>query len=450
MNREYYGDKPTARRFKPFAKTPAEFSVESYCEPFTRQFDFRGDKHDTLLIKAHRGTGKTKRLLQYVQALPVKMGVIVVSPRRSFTSRIKSKLGKTIVDYRDVRGQIAHPRVVIQFESLLRLELPVGQPFVLIIHESESVISQIENQHLAATEALGSCWEKLEWLVANASKMIAIDALADYRTFALLTQGRRQSPYMQHNTFVSENGLTDIFYASHETFLAAVYGEAAGARENPFVVMSTSKKHSDAIVARLRELNPLAKIQLYSSDFAVGRHRALEDASELWYDVDILVYTSTVDASCSFRSPRFKKLFAFFSDRSMDYKASIRMIGRMKDIASRECHIFVKETRADLPRTVQEVEDAMLQQDEICRLAAMPRNMPDYIRADGKLAFEYYDLYAHLHIGNIVHRCQSQDRFRLLFQRHRAMMGVKLVQHRLDKTPAADVKTPDVRADEAP
>lgn len=421
-----YGVEIVPSDFKPFAKVPAQFRIERFNEQYLHMCDFHEDRYDTLLIKANMGTGKTKQLLEYIKSLPEQIRIIVVSFRRSFTTEIKGKLGDTFVDYREEKGQICAVRVVIQFESLHRLSLPVGQQCLLVLDESESVIGQMENRQMSTAGTLRSCWENFQWLVTNATKLIAMDAFADFRTYALLSYARK-SVHMQLNTYTLANVGTDFYYHDRDSFLAAVYKEAPNARKSPFVVISTGKKQAIVIEGRIRKLCPRARVRSYNSDSTAEDRKDFENVNNAWKNVDVLIYTSTISAGCSFELPRFKKMFAYFSDKSVDYKTSIQMMGRVRDIASREYHIFAKCTPSDLPNSVREVEKAIAQKAEICNMETNPLNMPKFINASGEKEYALKDLYYHLHVGNIVHRCQSRNRFRWLFQQHRATMGVKLM-----------------------
>jgi hypothetical protein len=113
--------------------------------------------------------------------------------------------------------------------------------------------------------------------MSNAAKVIAMDAFASYRTYTLLCKTCKVV-YMHLNTYIPprENAPIDYYYDSQEDFLSAVYAA----------------------------------------------------------DVDILIYTSTISAGCSFELLRFKQIFAFFSDQSCNYKTAIQMLGWVRNIES--------------------------------------------------------------------------------------------------------------------
>jgi hypothetical protein len=419
-----FGEEIKPKTYKVDAKIPVEFSVERYCEEHLREFSFH-NKYDTLLIKSGMGTGKTKALIELYQKVPDDFHTYFVSFRRSFTSELSQKLGHGIVDYRKIDGAITAPRALIQFESLHRLQLPVGKNVLLVLDESESVIGQMENKQMLKTGHLLDCWNNFEWLMRNSQKVVAMDALADYRTYTLLNKSRK-AVHMHLNTFTppADKVATDYYYPTREEFLNAVLLAADTAKEAPFVLVGTAKGQADALAKQIRTRCPTANIKIYNSDSTVEERLDFEDVNTAWANVDVLIYTSTISAGCSFEGKRFTKLFAYFSANSCDYKTSIQMMGRVRDIATREYHIFIKPSGSNLPATVQEIERAVAMKAEIADIVSNPLESRKMINARGEYEYATKDLYYHLHIGNIVHRCQSQNYFKHLFQHCRQQAGV--------------------------
>jgi hypothetical protein len=367
---QQFGKNVVPKKFAPGAKIPTEFSVERYCEPGLREFKFYGNMYDTLLIKSGIGTGKTKMLLEYLTQLHEQIHLVFVSFRHSFTTELKEKLQGKVVDYQDVKGEITSPRVII-----------LGKQVLLVLDESESIINQIENKQMVGAGTLCCCWENFQWLMGNASKVIAMDTFASYRSYTLLSKTRK-AVHMHLNTYIQprENAPIDYYYDSQEDFLSAVYAAAPHAKESPFVIVSTVKKQSDALLQKIRDLCPGAIIKSYSSDSTEQDRMDFDNVNVAWANVDVLIYTSTVSAGCSFELPRFKRIFAYFSDQSCDYKTAIQLLGRVRNVESHEYHIYCKYSASDLPDTVEEIERAIATRAEIRQL---PRHQDCQMRRQG-------------------------------------------------------------------
>jgi len=81
---------------------------------------------DTLLIKSPMGTGKRKALVEYLNndQVPKDARVIIISFRKSFTSKLLNNIGCDFVNYQTVDGIIDANKVIVQYESVFRLNIP--------------------------------------------------------------------------------------------------------------------------------------------------------------------------------------------------------------------------------------------------------------------------------------------------------------------------------------
>jgi len=75
---------------------------------------------DTLLIKSPMVTGKTKAQVEYLISDKVAKDarVIIISFRKSFTSKLNKNIGPDFVDYQTVDCIINDNKVIVQYESL--------------------------------------------------------------------------------------------------------------------------------------------------------------------------------------------------------------------------------------------------------------------------------------------------------------------------------------------
>ena len=68
-----------------------------------------------------------------------------------------------------------------------------------------------------------------------------------------------------------------------------VLAAAERAVEEPFVLVSTSKKQSDALAKEIAMICPQARVKMYSSDSTPAERRDFEDVNRAWADVDVLI-----------------------------------------------------------------------------------------------------------------------------------------------------------------
>lgn len=400
---------------------PDKFSREEYNAKEAREILF--GTHDALLIKSNMGTGKTKALVTYIEKLPADIHVIIISFRRSYTTKMKADLGGKFVDYRDVKGPIKSTRVIIQLESLHRLELPIGKRVMLVLDESESILTQVENPSTVRAGTMKANWKNFEWLVRNSEKLIAMDALASHRTYTLLEK-TRNNVHMHINSYVPENPPQDIYYKHVDEFHREVMDAASRAKEAPIVIVTSSRAEAETLNKKIMAYG--VQIAMYTGDSTEQVKAQLNDVHAAWATVDVLIYTSTISAGCSFELPRFTKVFAYFTSKSCDFITCIQMLGRVRDISSREYHIYVDSHPADMPNTMKAVEQAMADRADIAGIDTNPMGMPTMINIRGGNEYSLKDLYYHIHCGNVLHRCRSMNNFRSLLVSARRSMGAQI------------------------
>jgi len=123
--------------------------------------------------------------------------------------------------------------------------------------------------------------------------------------------------------------------------------------------MSTSRTQAKVIHKHCLAACPDAVIKKYNSDLLAANCRDFNNVNKAWANVDILIYTSTISAGCSFELPLFTHVFGYFSSMSTDYKTAVQMSGHVRNILTRDYHIFINSMSHDLPIHKEEVEKSI-------------------------------------------------------------------------------------------
>ena len=421
---------------KTFAtKYPSNFNVNNFNSNQCCNISF-GDNYDTLLVSSLMGTGKSQALREYIAKLDASWRIIIISFRKSFTSEICSKLPE-FTDYRKVKGQLKQNRIIVQLESLHRVEIMPNKRTLLIMDEVESILNQFENPVMKHKGTFDDTWAKFEHLFTYSEHVIAMDAFPSTRTFELL--GNRDSVTILHNDYIpaAEVSPQDFIYETEEQMLESLYVAAEDAKNEPFVFVSSSIKVAKVVAEKCAKLNPDAKIKFYCSETSEKDREELEDVNTNWSDIDILIYTSTISAGCSFERQRFTKMFAYFSSRSVDYRTAIQMMGRIRSLSTRQYHIFIKSARSDIPDSKAEIEKMLRFANGAGCLSGTNietdvHRCVKFINAIGEVDFKLKDLYYHTHVNNLVAKCESRNKFFYRFIQLRKKMGaiVSAVEYR--------------------
>lgn len=402
---------------------PEDFNVIEYEEPEVREINLNAA---TQIIRSPMGTGKTNQLIAALENAEG-YNIIMVSFRKSFTTEMMGRFER-FIDYRDVKGNIDAPRVIIQFESLHRLITNPDKQTIIILDETESIISQTSSKN---NGNLRQCWAKFEQLLNYAEVCIAMDAMAGARTFNLMRRHRGDREIvLQYNKYkpAAELAPTDIHYDDYNRWRKEVLSAAGHARAEPFVCAGTSKAELDVLERTIRKDHPELNIKYYNADTSnTTREEELSDVNNTWAEVDILLYTPTISAGVSFTGARFKRMFCYFVNYSCDYLTSIQMMGRVRNIAAREYHVFIKQNASNLPASIERVEAAMSDTEYIMSMPVNPGGIIPYrLDRKNKKSFIHQDNYYKTHVENIAHMCASRNQFKRLFIGARLAMGVKL------------------------
>lgn len=402
---------------------PTDFHLEIIDTPNLGNLCFSvPDKPDAecLIIKSGMGTGKTTSVVQYIKDIDHR--IIYLSMRKTFTAKIKEDL-KDFSVYSDIKGPINVDRLIIQYESLWRLDTSKLSNFTLIMDESESIIGQIEH----AKDHANECLAKFNWLLRRSTKTIMMDATADYRTYELARIIGRPTKVV-HNTHTTRDKI-DHYYNEYTAFLERFALACKDAHRSPIVVAISSKKKAEVMAACAKAQNPGLRIALYTCEKTPEQARELADVNTHWINYDVVIYTPTITAGISFEKHHFHHQFNYFVNRSCDYMTAHQMTGRVRNISSNESHFFIirpNTTDMMLPTTKSGVDSALYSNAEmILQTANIKSNnsIEMTIMDDGKTR-EYAQTFGFkVHSMNVLHKCQSVALFPKMFMRLRSEMG---------------------------
>jgi len=156
---------------------------------------------------------------------------------------------------------------------------------------------------------------------------------------------------------------------------------------------------------------------------AAGSTKDFDNVNKVWAKLDILIYTSTISAGCSFELLCFTRIFGYFSSLSTDYKTAIQMTGCVRNILTREYHIYINSRANDLPIHKEEVERSIINKFRALSGCSDPLVLRLF-SVNAKLDFIHKDLFHQTHVNNLVHINRSRLFYSMLFKRSCRQMGV--------------------------
>ena len=222
------------------------------------------------VIKAGLGKGKTTASVAHINSKEYDR-IIVLTPRRTFAKSVCNRLnneckGLEFVMYSNLKGKdycIRNPYIVIQVESLNRLELNENDKTLLLCDEVESVLFQMtvtkthKNKHIENLDML-------EKLFSVSSKIICLDAFISNRT--LNTLRKMNVPYTYYNYTLPLEKRTCIKINKKSNFLNKLLLDL-GTGKKVFLFSSSNKALTEYFLPSIRKRYPSKKVIEYHSKF---------------------------------------------------------------------------------------------------------------------------------------------------------------------------------------
>ena len=323
---------------------------EIQTSPLIEPYQFNDDK--ILLIKSPCGTGKTKRLIEFLKPFE-KIKILVISFRISLTNELSNKMSelgmKSYLDtdakqkwnsqFYEYEGFIEE-RLIIQYESLHKVNDDMEYDIV-VIDEMESVMEQMfsptNSKHFNVNLIT------LNGLIRNTKHVICLDAYMGRRTLNYLGH-LKQDIHSIYNNYQAEKGNTYYITKSTDTIYQKIKEEL---RKHKRVVIcsSCSTDETRGLYKSLVKEFPTKIGKLYTSKSPKEMKNDLKNVEAAWKGVDYLIYSPTIMAGVSFESENFDVLFGLASNHSCGTKAFIQMLKRIRNIKERRHYIGIRDVR---------------------------------------------------------------------------------------------------------
>lgn len=403
-----------------------------YSEQYMRDLE----RVPLLLVRGEMGTGKTEALYRYLnQHYTVGEGqrIIFLSFRKTFSRDIHERFRAfQFQHYKDVPSseKLCAPRVIIQVESLHRLQLGGAGIDLLILDESESVLRQM-NADTGRSETRGANFAIFHYLVKKSRHVIAMDANLGELTIDAMSHLREGSPQVNLNRFHRTSDVAiRVSQSSAQVLAEAVRAIDAGKR----IVFATNSLREAKTAHRIfsNHIEP-DKIRMYTSE-TPEREKEQEFArvNEVWCDYNVLIYTPTVTAGVSFDVEWFHELFASFSDASCGVEECRQMLGRVRCLLDKRMTIALSQnsTRARLPEDLEALR-RLIQQERaslhspVAAVEVDLTGVPMRVDDSGALVYEETP-YFWLWLLNLRARVRSLNGFIRRFLRQLRMTGASI------------------------
>lgn len=301
---------------------------------------FPGNK-DVYLIRAHMKMGKTEECIKYIKQTNPKT-VIIFSFRRAFSADMKARYEGFSL-YSDLKGPISieeNPRLIIQIESLDRIQYPLPTIDLVILDEIESIWGQFGHSGIGDYYGVVSTFKNI---VGISKKIICMDADLNGRTIRLLKEIRPKFDdefNFYKNNYNPSRDTTYSFLDAKKTALALML---ARLKEGKKIVIVTNSIKLSEEVNYLIWKNAGIKSGIYNSKTKESKKlRHFSNVNHYWTKYNCLIYTPTITSGVSFTADHFDIMFGMFNASSCNVETCKQMMGRIRNL--RDKHVYVHVT----------------------------------------------------------------------------------------------------------
>jgi hypothetical protein len=342
------------------------------------------------VIKAGLGKGKTTASVDHINTHTYDR-IIVLSPRRSFAKSVCNRLNEEtkheFVLYSTLKGKdyiIKNPFIVIQVESLNRLELKEGDKTLLLCDEAESVFFQMTVTETHKDKHIQNL-DMFDMLFKTATKIICLDAFISNRTLETLRLMNVLYTYYNYTRPLEERKCSRI--EKKENFLTKLLLDL-GQGKKIFLFSSSNKALTEDFLPKIKSTHPNKKVIEYHSKFTSIN---LTNVNENWKDADIIACTSTITVGCNFDKENvFDKVYVYANASSKNlvrdiFQATYR-IRHIKDkemiycIDPRHFGVNLSTDRKEIEHNLKLKSQYIVKQYEQHLKMNYPDKTPEWIR----------------------------------------------------------------------
>jgi hypothetical protein len=326
----------------------------NYSERYVQPIDIKSK--DTILIKSHLGTGKTTQIVKLLQEHKELKRILIISGRRSFSKFILNDLKDKGINFKSYDDNKIDcdlalvPRLVVQVESLWKLESSFESYDFVIVDESETILHQFYSE---ATHNGHSITNHIifERCITSAKKVLYADAFLNQRTIynANILRNSEHSIFI-HNDFCPYKRTATKLIRHHKTKEGKILKRPAltefcnrimsdlknGLR---VVVVWTSRAKGNAFAESFLN-DSKYNWRYYNSESSPEERNELSNVEENWKKLDCLMMTSSITVGVNYNPNeekyQFDKLYLYASAAGALPRDIAQSLMRCRQIKSNE------------------------------------------------------------------------------------------------------------------
>ncbi len=292
---------------------------KKYSEQYCRSFNEILDSHcNVLIIQAYMGRGKTTQIFKYLEKVLIEnpdARILYLSPRQIFAENITGELNQKVLNgkydfhcYTKIKkNHSTYDQIIMQMESLWKLDDNFKSYDVVVMDESESCLKQFSSES-TMDKVLGKVTAMFEKIIKTANKIIAADAFISTRTIDFLLDLRKKEEiHFQINEY-KELDKKAIQIAGKKLFFEKIIVELKKGKKI-FLVCATKSKmewfEENLLKPWLnsKEGPKNFKYKAYHSDNDDSYTNDIGNVNQCWGECQLIMTTPRITVGINFDLP---------------------------------------------------------------------------------------------------------------------------------------------------
>lgn len=389
-----------------FSSDPVVTTLQ-YEEPSLRPFT----PARTQVIHAPMKIGKTRTLKQFIEDhFPdslIEQTIRIVSFRHTFSGNIKEKFPDYTL-YSEVTGALSQTKLIVQVESLHRLVIERGMdpPDLLVLDECEAIFEQFSSGLSKSNDN----YAKFKWLLQYSKHVILMDAYITDRTYRILKLLRGLDGCVYHRNLY-KNAVDDKYYFTGDVVKWHKLIEQSLIANERIVIASSSLREAKTLERYITAKFADKRVSLYSRETRASvKNTHFSNVNRYWAECDVLIYTPTITAGVSFERKHFARVFGYFTDKSCPVETCIQMIGRIRDVGTKELCIYIESSSNNFPTSIAELKSDLHHSREVLSTDYDFPGLDIAYGPQGECVIHCSD-YFELHLENLSVKNRSRNNF---------------------------------------
>lgn len=362
-------------------KTFEDYADHTYEEKYVQVLDYNA--HDTFIIKAATGTGKTETIIKTIRNIVKddknansKLSITVLASRIVLAENIAGRFKARSADgdytelnmnvYTDIENKsgLKNERRLIQTpDSLSHMiddEGRVIYPDILFIDEIESLYNYVITSG-TLKERRRLVFTILNAYIKNAKWVFLVDSnvttkMCDY--IKKLRGGKNVQVIFNRK---KTNETTYHLVPNDADWMGRLVQYVNDGKK--VYVGSDSKAMTDQLEERFKSYK---KVKVYNSDTDDESKKALGDVNKVWKEYDIVICSPTILYGVDFNQKHFDYIFGFYQ-ATIEASSVYQQLNRVRETTSKEAYVYIDKrftSSHPMPTTAEKIQKYLFRYSE--------------------------------------------------------------------------------------